>query len=411
MNYEAQQTPLAYLLLAPLDMLWAHQPLPVRVLRLRLFCAIVAVLTCFGAALALRQLLEMDRAATSLALALLVCAQMFYGATAHVANDWLSVSLAACFLVVFLRYLDAPSLRGALALGLVAGLGVMAKASSLAWAVAAALAVLAMLLRRRARIMQALAFGLTLTVLTAPWFLRNYYLHGSFSVMQQTMRGIGVGDTLRAALALPWLETASAQLRAALWTGNSSFTTFSRSTLNVVLTMLLVALAAWAITHPRARRADLERWTILAMGVFTLALAYACAVFHAARPGFAHLMPWHTVAVFLPLACLIACGTRRAGKAGRWLAASLVLGLAYLNIATYVLKLIPLYAGCDTGRMRWRELQTCYVTSGDRTFHLLADTALGPAWLIFALTAVVSVLAVAAGGVTIRRWFGRVEQL
>ena len=289
------------------------------------------------------------------------------------------MSLAACFLVIFLHYLDAPGPRGALALGLVAGLGVMAKASFLAWAAAAALAILAMLLRRRARIVQVLAFGLTLTALIAPWFLRNYHLHGSFSVMQQTMRGIGIGDTLRAALALPWLETASAQLRAALWTGNSSFTTFSRSTLNVVLVLLGAALAAWAITQARARRADLERWTMLAMGVFTLALAYACAVFHAARAGACALDALahrgHIPAAGMPECMRYAPRGEGRTVAGRGSRARLCL---LEHRPQYVLKLIPLYAGCDTGRMRWRELQTCYVTSGDRTFQLLADTALGP---------------------------------
>jgi len=410
MNYEAQQTPLAYLLLAPLDMLWAQEPLPVRVLRLRLFCAIVAVLVCFGAALTLAHLLEMDRAATSLMLALLVSAQMFYGATAHVANDWLSVSLAACSLVILLRYLNAPDMRGALALGVVVGLGVMAKASSLAWAAVAALVVLVMLLRRRARIAQALAFASALLAVIAPWFLRNYYLQGSFSVMQQTMRGVGAGDALHAALTLPWLETIATQLRSALWTGNSSFTTFSRSTLNVVLALVGLALAAWVATQARARRAALERWMVVALGVFALALAYAYSVFYATRPGLAHLMPWHAVAVFPPLACLVACGTRRAGNAGRWLAAGLVLGFVYLNIATYILKLIPLYGGCDVGRMKWRELHTCYVANADRTFRLLFDTALGPAWLIFALAAAVSVLALVSASVTIRRWFAQAEQ-
>jgi hypothetical protein len=404
-NYEAQQAPLAYLALAPLDLLWAREPLPVRVLRLRLVCGIAAVLLCFGAALALARRLEMGTAATSLMLLLLVCAQMFYGATAHVANDWLAVSLSAWFFVALVRFLGAPTRGAALWLGAVAGAGLLTKAYFLAWAAAAALAVLAAVLGRRARIAQAGAFALVLCGLAAPWFLRNLYVHGSLRVMQQTMRGVERGDIVRAALTLPWGETLAAQLRGALWTGNSSFNSFSRATLNLILVLLGTALAAWLVTLRRARHGVSERWLAVALGIFGLALAYACAVFHAYRTGSVHLMSWHTAAGFLPLACLTACGLRRTRAPGKWPAAALAIGFAYLNIATYAWKLIPQYAGCDAGRFRWHEFHNCYVVAGDRTLRLLSDTALGPAWLILTLTPVVGVLALCLAGVTVRRWF------
>lgn len=404
-NYEAQQAPLAYLALAPFDILWAREPLPVRVLRLRLVGAIAAVLLCFGAALALARWLEMDAAATSLMLLLLLGAQMFYASTAHVANDWLAVGLSAWFFVALVRFLGAPTRGAALWLGAMAGAGLLTKAYFLAWAATAVLAVLAAVLSRRARIAQAGAFALALCALAAPWFLRNLHVYGSLSVMQQTMRGVENHDILRAALTLPWGGTLAAQLRGALWTGNSSFNSFSRTTLNLILVLLGMALAAWLVTMRRARQGAFERWLGVAMAMFGLALAYACAVFHAYRAGSVHLMSWHTAAGFLPLACLAACGLRRAGAMGKWLAAALAIGFAYLNIATYAIKLIPQYAGCDAGRFRWHEFHNCYVASGERTLRLLSDTALGPAGLILALTPVVSVLALCVAGVTVRRWF------
>jgi hypothetical protein len=409
MNYEAQQAPLAYLVLAPLDMLWAREPLPMRVLRLRLFCAVSAVLLTFAAALALARRLEMDRAATSLMLLLLMCAQMFYASTAHVANDWLSVGLSAWLFVALACYLRAPTLRTAMWLGAIAGLGVLTKVYFLAWAAAATLAVLAAVVQRRASIRQAAAFAFAAFALAAPWFARNLHVYGSFSVMQQTMRGVTTGDILRAAIALPWGETIAAQLRSALWTGNSSFTTFSRSTLNLILVLLAIALAAWLLSLPRARRGAIESWTALAVGVFCLALAYACAVFHVHRMDLPHLMPWHTVAAFLPLACLAASGLRRTRVWGKFAAAALILGFVYLNVATYALKLIPQYAGCEAGRMRWPELQACYAGAGDRTLRVLADTALGPVWLIVPLTAVVCVVAPYLAGVAIRSWFSEAD--
>jgi hypothetical protein len=404
-NYEAQQAPLAYLALAPFDILWAREPLPTRVLRLRLVCAIAAVLLCFGAALALARWLEMDAAAISLMLLLLTCAQMFYASTAHVANDFLAVGLSAWFFVALVRFLGAPTRGAALWLGAVAGAGLLTKAYFLAWSATAALAVLAAILGRRARIARAGAFALALCALAAPWFLRNLYVHGSLSVMQQTMRGVEHRDILRAAFTLPWGETLAAQLRGALWTGNSSFNSFSRTTLNLILLLLGMALVAGLATMRRARQGAFEQWLAIALGIFGFALAYACAVFHAYRAGSVHLMSWHTAAGFLPLACLVACSLRRARTTGKWLASALAIGFAYLLVATYVLKLIPQYAGCDAGRFRWREFHTCYIAAGDRTLRLLSDTALGPAGLILALTSVVSVLALFLAGVTVRRWF------
>jgi hypothetical protein len=405
-NYEAQQAPLAYVALAPLDMLWASAPLPARVLRLRLVCTISAVLLCFGAALAFARLLEMDTATTSLMLLLLVCAQMLYGATAHVANDWLAVSLSAWFFVALARYLQQPTLRAAIWLGALVGAGLLTKAYFLAWAVTTALAVLAMVLRRRARMAHAIACALVMCALAAPWFWRNFQVYGSLSVTQQTMRGIDSSQILRAVLRLDWGETIAAQMRGALWTGNSSFSSFSRSTLNTILVLLAIALVAWLATLRRSRCGTVERWMTLAMGVFGLALAYACAVFDAySKTGSVHLMSWYPMAISLPLACLASSGLRRSGAAGKWLASALAIGFAYLIVATYAIKLIPQYAGCDIGRVRWRELHHCYVAAGGRTVQLLADTALGPAWVILSLTAVVTILATCLVGVTVRRWF------
>ncbi|MEN6601595.1 MAG: hypothetical protein ABFD86_04205, partial [Bryobacteraceae bacterium] len=377
---------------------------------LRLVCAIAAVQLGFAAALRLAQWLEMDRAATSLMLLLLLSALMFYGATAHVANDWLSISLSAWFFVALARFLDAPGTRAAFWLGLIASAGVLTKAYFLTWAAVGALAVVASFFSRRARLAQVLAYGLTLSALAAPWFARSYHVYGGLSVMQQTMRGVTMGDTLHAALRMPWGETIAAQLRGALWTGNSSFNSFSRVTLNVILVLMAMAFTTWLMTLAHSQCKALEEWMASALSVFCLALAYACAVFHVVRPDLPNLMPWYTVAAFLPLACLLACGLRRARAWGKWLAAALAACFVYLNIATYVLKLIPQYAGCGEGPIRWREFQTCYSVAGDRTMRLLADTALGPVWLIAGLTVLVSALALYLAATTIGRWFVRAEQ-
>lgn len=54
------------------------------------------------------------------------------------------------------------------------------------------------------------------------------------------------------------------------------------------------------------------------------------------------------------------------------------------------------------GAVRWSTLEACYVEHGSRTLRLLADTALGPAWLIIALTILVTVLAIVLAAGVIR---------
>ena len=92
-NYEALQAPLAYAILAPFHELWKHAPLPARVLRLRLVCALASVLATALLTLRLAERFSLDRASQYAAVFALLSTQMFYASTAHITNNWLVLPL------------------------------------------------------------------------------------------------------------------------------------------------------------------------------------------------------------------------------------------------------------------------------------------------------------------------------
>jgi hypothetical protein len=92
-NYEAQQAPLAYVLMAVVDKMSGGAPLPVRVSRLRLFVAVLSAAASTFALIWPAAMLVMPPPAKLCALFAAISGQMFYATTAHAANDWLVVPL------------------------------------------------------------------------------------------------------------------------------------------------------------------------------------------------------------------------------------------------------------------------------------------------------------------------------
>ena len=112
--------------------------------------------------------------------------------------------------------------------------------------------------------------------------------------------------------------------------------------------------------------------------------------------------PWYTQVVVAPLLALGLVGTARTGRAGSALALAIALLFGYVLTLTYVFRLIPLYAGFS-GRGSLGGILSLYRTQfGDLT-EKLASAALGPAWLIFGLTAAVVALILVQETLVIRR--------
>jgi hypothetical protein len=370
-NYEALQAPLAYAILAPFNALWRHTPLPVRISRLRLICAIAASLATGLLLIRLARSLGLDARTQSIALFLLFSYQVFYAATAHVANDWLATPL---FLAVFVAAVEFRT--ATLAMALAAGLLTKAYFLSLI-----PFAIGLVLIRLGVR--RALLFGAATLLPVAPIYIRNLVLYRDLSGQQENLGGTPVGALLRSIFEVPWPRSFVATATHSLWTGNNSFTTFSTITLWIMVALLAMA----ALFYLRRRPAPAERVVMAGMACHAAALFYNTLVQFVSTRG-AAIAPgaWYVQVLWPPTLCLLLL------RAPRLLQAALCLLGAYIISATYLAKLIPVYAGNSARPAHLSELWSWYTHSYP---GMLDTTALiSPAWVL-ALTAAVVLFSVA----------------
>ena len=382
-NYEAQQAPLAYLLLAPFDRAWASAALPARIWRLRLVCGLAAVLLGTWATLALARRLGAGPGFAHAAAFLLLCSQMWYAASAHVANDWLALPLMPVLLLAAVAYKDAPSVRGAACLGLALAAGLLAKAYYLA------LVPLPLVLVSR-RWRDGVALAVPVVLLAGPWYLRNWVLYGNLTGLIDTITRHGLGEVAGAALRIPWGRATAAYARWALWTGNNSFATFSAATLNILLLLGLAAAAcglyaAWK-RRPAAREAVLAAGILLFCAVLVYSTSNLYLTFGEAAFGGGN---WYAAVLFPCIFVLLAQGLEHSGTAGRVLLCAMLAAWGYVLVATWWLKLIPLYGGYS-GRVHLPELAAWYLSGR----QMLADTALVHPEAVLAMAAASTLAAV-----------------
>lgn len=377
-NYEAQQAPLAYVVLAPFAAALERVELRSRVLLLRLLVSTASAgLLLFAANLSLEAL----GVAHWFRLAALACifeSQMLWASIAHIGNDWLAIPLSTLFLALLVRAVRGDERKYLLlsAAALVAGL--WTKAYFLAFVPVFAALVAARIWRRR---MDARAALLALGIVVvggAPWYARNMVLYGSLSGTQESIAGIGLGQAAGAFAHINWISSTIDLFRWSLWTGNWSFVSFSRMTLNIELVLMA---AAFVLLSARVRQMRAgESWALGACLVFFLGLVYQTSATWVATHGEArNAEPWYMQCI-LPCVWAIAfLSLQRSERLGRILAAALVGVAAWIAAATYLFKLIPLYGGFS-GRATlaatvawWRHLST----------ETLAQTIPGPLPLTF----------------------------
>ncbi len=394
LNYEAQHPPLAYALLAAPDAVLKHLPLPLRVWCLRLICAIAAAVAAALIALRLARQLGVPAAYAHAAVFVVLSSQMFYAATAHVTNDWLTVPLFAVVISTAIELYKEPRIGSALLFALSLTAGLLTKASFLALVPFAFGLVLAASVKRKLSLRTALVIAGVVLFLAGPWYLRNLLLYGNLSGMQETAGGVPIRSMASAAWHLPWLTALVATARASLWTGNNSFTAYSARTTLVMLG--LIALGIVLYVWRWGRQTVAERITVTACFCYGAALAYtAITTFWSSRGAAATAAPWLVQPLLIPGWCLIFLGLSRGGWAGRFARLAAVWLWAYVICSTYLVKLIPFYAGYPEPRVRLLPLLRWYGSSAGGAWDALSLTSLMPAAVVVPLTAGVVLCAAA----------------
>ncbi len=378
-NYEAQQAPLAYLLLAPFNLLLSPLSLPARVLWLRLFGALTATVALYACLKKLAALVALD---TCVQPAMLVCvftSQMLWASVAHVGNDTLAVPLTLCFITWLAAVATRNQPRDLLILATIFSAGLLTKAYFLAFIPVFAGMVFLQAARRHARWRIATLALLIPIVVCGPWYVRNLLVYGSLSGTQQGMAGVGPAQAIAALPHVPWLKSAPNFLRWSLWTGNWSFLSFSQATLNAELILLAFALLLYGYRYSKISSA--ERWVVGGCACLVAGLVYQTCVTWASSNGestFAE--PWYWQGVIPCVWVLSFLGLQRAAPAGRICGTVLCLLSAWIAAVTYVAKLLPGYAS-GFGRSTVRSVVEWWVSDAAR--RDLQTVALAPTGVVY----------------------------
>jgi hypothetical protein len=383
LNYEAHHAPLEYMLLAVPERLLAGIPIPSRILWLRILTALACSLLLFLGAAALCSELGIGETYRNIALFCIFSSQMIWATLAHIANDSLGVALSVWLLVFLIRCARTPTTWNVVAASLILAAGLLTKAYFVAFL---PLVFGTLTIRREWRRM-ALAAAIV-AIFAAPWYARNYRLYGVVTATQEARNGIGLSAVLDTAPTLNWPKIAVDSVHAALWTANNTFRSFQLGTINTVIALSVAGLLLWVFS-----RHALAEWVVAAWcAIFLAALAYSGVTAHIITHGGSSTpCPWHDQVLVAPLLILAVLGTARR-RGGFLLASALALVFGYVLAVTYVVKLIPLYAGYD-GRGTVRDITTLYGHFGALSANL-GSVTLAPASVIFGLTAAVEVLIV-----------------
>ena len=385
-NYEAQQPPLAYALLAAPDLLLSQTSITVRVFWLRLLAACLATLITFYAAISLFRTLGLPASYQALGLFCFFACQMYWATVAHIANDALGVALTVWFVAACAAFSAQPRRAGALWLALVTSLGLLTKAYFLPLLALGAFVVA----YRRIRALP--LFAGVVVVLAGPWYLRNLLLYRNLSGLLMTSGG---GSSISSLARVDWSRAIPYMLRATLWTGNNSFTSFSAVTLNCLLVLLAAGVVLYGAGAIR-RGAGAAEWSVLGFLAFystavILVVGNDVVFLKGASAGAA---PWYTIVLLAPALALALLGLSRSRRIGRPIAAAIALLWSYVCIATYIVKLIPLYGGYSKGRMTLKETFEWYRSSHHELTNMLSTISLAPPLAIYFGTAIIVSLSI-----------------
>lgn len=393
LNYEAQQPPLAYAILVPFDAALSGIPLIWRVLGLRLVAVLLATVATGLLTCRLAEQIGLSESWTLSALYLIFSSQMFYATAAHVANDWLALALFALLLSAAISLWENPGLRSASRLFWILTAGLLTKVYFLALAPVVLLLVAHLCRTRRLPVRSGLLASLPIA-LAAPWYIRNAVLYHDLTGMMHSAGGIPFRELFRTTFQIPWPRILANSASTGLWTGNNSDTAFSAKTIDFMVLLLLAAGVMYLVAALKKSWPAQERLLMALLASFAAGLLYSVVLmFWSAKGAQVSIPPWYTQLLLAPGMCLVMLGLSRDGRAGQIVHALMLCCWSYVISATYVAKLIPLYAGYPGERIHLLELVRWYAGSWSRISGTLGDTALLPPSVLWALAGAVIAMA------------------
>jgi hypothetical protein len=362
-NYEAQQAPLAYLILAAEDEGLSHSGLLKRVLILRSVNAAFAVLLTAAALFALASILEVPGPFQFALVFMTFSSQMFYASVAHICNDWLAIPLMIALVAYCASVRSKPTPRNQVLTAATLVVGLLSKAYFLAMIPLVAVVFASLAARHPRERTRILLISLTAVACCLPWYGRNFLLYGNLTGMQQFVYGANWRQVVLDIPRVPWAHSLKALAFQSIWTGNNSFTSFSAVTVQLFLSGLGVAAGIYIAGKIREKNRipGPARTVIAACALYTLALAWFTALTYSATGGSAiSASPWYVQPFISVVEALLLRGLARFGRTGVVVTLSMIWLSAYMAVATYWVKLIPLYAGYPGERTTLRGLIAWY---------------------------------------------------
>lgn len=356
LNYEAQQPPLYYLILAPVQLAAGDAALPTRVLLMRLVSLLIVSLVIPLGYAVVR--LATRSETLSIGAAALVAAMPGFGMTAaRVGNDGLSAVIFAALMWIILREDRARGWARPLAAGVLLAAGLLTKAYFITALPAIAVIHGWRLWRgrgQRARI--ALEALVTLALGCAGsgwWYARNYALTGVWSGLQQVVAGPprSVLDLVTQAPHVDWWRFVDTSFAVHLWVGNWSFLRLRGWMYHTFALVALIALVGLAILLWRGKASGMlrSRFPLVVAGSF-YAFFWLGLAYHELTFSFINLSSgagWYAYCLVIAEALLLALGwwTLSPARWRAWVLPAATALYALLDLYGAHFLLAPYYTG------------------------------------------------------------------
>ncbi len=350
LNYEAQQPPLYYAMLAPIEWAAGSASLPVRVLLMRLATLLVTSMTIPLGFVVARVVLRSDGLAVGVA-ALISAMPGFLMTATRVANDGLAAVIFAALLWVVIGAGQPQGMRRALVTGALLGAGLSTKAYFLT--ALPALALICAWRVWRSRGMRGRSALETVAVFAVPgamsawWYWRNHALTGTWSGLQQVARNnLSLWLLAVRSPEVNWRRFLDSAFLSHIWSGNWSFLQLRSWMYHFFAAVAMLAVAGLLVLVWRDRGAR-PRVLILASfyGFFWLGLCYHELTFSVL--GLSSGAGWYLSAVVVAEALLATLGLAALLPAQwkRWVPLAGTSLFALLDLYATHFLLMPYYTG------------------------------------------------------------------